>query len=141
MIQAGHVISSPAFEDRRSKQRFPITAPVAYRLHSRGTRVPKAGSGQTVNLSSDGVLIRTEGPSLPVGVMAQLRIAWPLNLNDRIGLTLVVVGPVVRSQGDYAAIRVKRSEFRTRLHDELSNMVGSITAGLPMALGKRLNTL
>jgi len=89
--------------------RFPIEMAVTYRV---GAKSVEWLSGKTVNISSSGVLIRTD--TRPVrGSKVQLALAWPKLLDDRIPLRLMVHGHVVRSVNGEVAISFKRFEFRT----------------------------
>lgn len=72
-----------------------------------------SGAGLVVNMSSSGVLFQT-AEFLPRGVTIELYIAWPTKLNDTVALNLYVMGRVVRMQGNYSAVRIRRSEFRVR---------------------------
>ena len=71
------------------------------------------GSGQTVNISSHGLLIVSE-PSLPIGVLLEVEITWPSKLDGCISLNLFVRGRIVRSTGNQTGIAIKHYEFRTR---------------------------
>lgn len=96
-------------DNRRLGMRFPIEMAVTYRV---GAKSVEWLSGKTVNISSSGVLIRTD--TRPVrGSKVQLALAWPKLLDDRIPLRLMVHGHVVRSVNGEVAISFKRFEFRT----------------------------
>lgn len=127
----------PISSERRIKQRFGVAAPVDYRLQTTIGKVAHARKGQTVNLSSDGILFRADGLSLPVGALLEISIRWPVNLNDRVGLKLIVVGPIVRREGDCVAVRIQRAEFRTRKRTETEVGLYPITAELPLGLASQ----
>ena len=55
------------------------------------------GEGKTVNVSSSGILFTCQH-QLAVGRKVKLCISWPVLLNDKVGLKLVVRGRVVRSE-------------------------------------------
>ena len=95
----------------RASQRYPFRAEARFQIISR--RNPTAGIGRTVDLSSVGVLIETAEP-LPKGARIKVSIAWPARLNDRIGLSLEVVGRIARTDGLLAGVAFDRYEFRTR---------------------------
>lgn len=95
--------------DRRLGIRFPIEMELTYRVGAKS--VPWA-SGRTINISSCGILVRTD--SVPVqGSKIQMALAWPKLLDDRVPLQLVVNGQVVRAGAGQVAVEVKRFEFRT----------------------------
>lgn len=101
-------LGGPAY-DRRFGIRFPIEMDLNYRV---GTKSTEWVSGKTVNISSSGVLIRTN--SLPIrGSKVHLALAWPKLLDNRISLRLMVHGHVVRAEGGEVAVSFQRFEFRT----------------------------
>jgi hypothetical protein len=71
------------------------------------------GDGKTINISSSGILFNCEHP-LAVGRRVKLCISWPVLLNDKVALKLVVRGRVVRSEGGRTAIEIQQHEFRTK---------------------------
>ena len=104
-------IDRPARE-RRGSDRFPIEREVRYRvLNRRGAE--EAGAGQTLNMSSTGVLFTTESLLLP-GRKLEVAISWPAHLENKCALKLVARGRVVRSEPGQAAIEIQQYEFRTQ---------------------------
>ena len=71
------------------------------------------GVGTTINIGSRGVLFTTDRP-LSIGGVVEAFVNWPAILDGACGLTLVISGPVVRSDENRAVIRIKHYEFRTR---------------------------
>src|SRR5215831_6401537 len=61
--------------ERRAGSRYPITVPLVYRLVRR-ERLIEVLPAETVNISSEGVLIRAAHP-LPPGARIDLAIQWP----------------------------------------------------------------
>ena len=98
--------------DRRSSRRYPIRLDVVFKLR-RGSRFVQRGTGQTLNLSSRGVLFQSES-ELPLGARIELCIAWPVLLNEEAALNLFVTGQKVRGEGAISAIRIIRYVFRVR---------------------------
>ncbi len=97
--------------DRRGTSRFPLCEEVKYKLlHGKTTTT---GAGRTLNIGSGGVLFTTE-QRLPMGRMVELSVNWPARLDGTCPLKFVAVGRVIRSEGDKAAVRIERYEFRTR---------------------------
>ncbi len=110
----------PGHEDRRSARRFPISCVLQYRILGQGTW--EIGHGKTVNMSSGGMLFVTDRVLAP-GRKVEVQVQWPVKLNERAGLKLVVIGEVVRagSGGEIqAAIRIERYEFRTSARTEIT---------------------
>ena len=84
--------------DRRMTDRFPLENALRYRFLDPKSSGP-VGTGQTLNMSSGGMLLKVEAP-LPVGEQIEVSVDWPAQLNARCGLKLVALGKVVRSTPD-----------------------------------------
>lgn len=96
--------------ERRSKVRFPLNVRLSYRL--RGSKQPAAGAGQSVNISSVGVLFIAE-QELTTGDRLEMTLDWPASLDGVVPLRLFVFGRIVRSDGRTAAVKIDHHEFRT----------------------------
>jgi len=97
--------------DRRGADRFPIEREVRYKvLSKRGGE--ENGSGTTVNISSSGILFRTEHMLIP-GKRLEMAISWPAQLDNRCALKLIARGKVVRYDQGQAAVEIQQYEFRT----------------------------
>jgi hypothetical protein len=72
-------------------------------LSKRGSE--DAGEGKTVNVSSRGVLFTCQHDLQP-GRRVRLCISWPVPLNDKCALKLVIRGRVVRSEEGRAAVEI-----------------------------------
>ena len=106
--------------DVRLHPRYPIQLDLQYGLISprKGRRTQPVGFGRTVNLSSRGVLFEADNirsvTNIAVGSsIIELRLDWPLMLEEQCMLKLVVRGLVVRQDGDRLALVIERYEFRT----------------------------
>lgn len=99
-------------KERRGKQRFRIELGVRCRLVDR-KNAGRTCLGQTINISSSGLLISTQTP-LSFGERVVLSIRWPALINEICPVNLLMYGSVVRSTESEAAIAVDRNEFRTR---------------------------
>jgi hypothetical protein len=97
--------------DRRDDCRYQIPLELRWKLIRR-RKVLNSGEGETVDLSSGGILFDARRP-LPVGLDVELSIAWPILLNDTAPMQLVVMGRIVRSAGNITGIRMVQHEFRT----------------------------
>lgn len=108
-------ITSPSPErqpgDRRSALRFPLCREVKHHGLSAGAGL--AGCGETINISSRGVLFRT-ADRFKRGEWIELAISWPARLNQQIALQLVARGPIVRIEGDMVAVSIQQHEFKTQ---------------------------
>ena len=98
--------------DRRRNARFTLGLAVECRFADGNP--DQSLPGEVVNISSKGLLIRGTATALSTGQTVTACIDWPASLDNRVGLQLVVVGRVVRTTDDCAAIGIKRYEFRTR---------------------------
>jgi hypothetical protein len=97
--------------ERRSDTRYDISLETRWKLLRR-KKTLDSGQGQTVDLSSGGILFET-GRKLPVGLKVQLSISWPVLLHNASPLQLSVSGRIVRSDNQRAAIQIIQHEFRT----------------------------
>jgi hypothetical protein len=68
--------------------------------------------GESLNISSKGLLFTASEAFLP-GQVVEAFIDWPMLLDSRVRLTLVVEGVVVWTADDQAAMRIDRYQFRT----------------------------
>ena len=108
--------------DRRGTNRFPVCQDVRYRVvHARTTKV--SGCGTTLNIGSGGILFTTED-KLPLGRTVELSVNWLARLDGTCPLQFVATGRVVRSEGNRAAVRIERYEFKTRRASGLTVAVG-----------------
>lgn len=98
--------------DRREKKRFPIHRELRYKLLQDST-VIEAGTGNTVNMSSGGVLLALKH-ELRQGSFVELSISWPVLLDDACPMRLIVFGRVLRSVGGQTACTIDKYEFRTQ---------------------------
>ena len=98
-------------ENRRKSSRFPIVREVRYRVSTRDN-VFETGVGNTVNISSSGVLFTTERGLVP-GRRIEMAISWPVELNRNTALKLVARGRVIRASDGQAAAEFQHVEFKT----------------------------
>jgi PilZ domain len=99
--------------DHRSSQRFSLRLAVKCLRAEPLVTLERASIGESVNLSSTGLLFKTTEALLP-GQLVKASIDWPARLDHRVRLTLDVEGPVVRKAGDHIAMRIEKYGFRTR---------------------------
>jgi hypothetical protein len=70
-------------------------------------------SGSVIDISSSGLRFMAQEP-MESGLRLALAIDWPVLLDGSVHLQLIVKGVVVWSSGTETAIRIERSDFRTR---------------------------
>jgi len=97
--------------DRRQDRRYQLQLEVKWKLIRR-RRVLDTGTGQTLDVSSGGLLFDA-GRHLPEGLNVELSIAWPVLLHNVAPMQLVASGKIVRSNGHHVAIQTVTHEFRT----------------------------
>ena len=98
--------------DRRGSRRYPLRRQLHYRLLNR-RHVTLAGVGETLNMSSSGILFTAEG-SLPEGQPVEVSVNWPAQISESCALKLVAMGRIIRSDPRRSVIRIERYQFRTR---------------------------
>ncbi|HVN06694.1 MAG TPA: hypothetical protein VMT86_19885 [Bryobacteraceae bacterium] len=94
------------------KHRFPIEQEVRYQCVT-GSRISAAGTGKTLEISSDEIRFTTE-QSLRPGANVRLAMDWPAKLDNTCFMKLEIRGSVVHSEAHTAAVKIARYEFRTR---------------------------
>jgi hypothetical protein len=98
--------------DRRATKRFPIERPVSYKF-ARGRTWSEATLGKTLNISSTGILFSGQYPVIP-GKRLELSVSWPVRLDGKCSLKLVIRGHVVRCVGTEVAAKIEKYEFHTQ---------------------------
>jgi hypothetical protein len=97
--------------DRRHDRRYRIHLDLRWKLIRR-RRVLESGVGQTVDLSSGGILFDA-GRQLPMGLNVELAISWPVLLRNEAPMQLIVSGRIVRTGQNRIAVAMAQHEFRT----------------------------
>jgi hypothetical protein len=97
--------------DRRTSRRFPLRLALRYR-RTGSSPASNWMSGESLNISSTGLLFTTTEAVQP-GQGIEAFVAWPVCLDKRIPLKLVIKGSIVRNTGDHTAICFERYEFKT----------------------------
>ncbi len=96
--------------ERRVKSRYPIELNVRYQ--TMGTASPVAGVGQTLNMSSSGMLLACAS-NIPEGTRMKMFIEWPSLLDGTTPLQLITVGRAVRRTETAISILFESYQFRT----------------------------
>jgi hypothetical protein len=97
-------------KERRVKARYPLELKVRYQTI--GAAGPGAGVGQTLNISSSGMLLACAS-NIPEGTRLKLFVEWPSLLNGTTPLQLITVGTVVRCTQVGISIAFDNYQFRT----------------------------
>jgi hypothetical protein len=107
------------YKERRVKSRYPLELNVRYQ--TMGTAGPVAGVGQTVNMSSSGMLMACT-KSIPEGTRLKMFVEWPSLLNGTTPLQLITVGTVVRCTQTGFSIVFESYQFRTMSRTRPANV-------------------
>jgi len=99
----------PRFVPGGSNQ-YPVELEMKYKIRA---RTPGVGTGQTRWMSSQEVIFTADRP-IEAGTLVEISIAWPVLLNNRVALQLVVEAKIAESQGTRATARILKHHFRTR---------------------------
>src|SRR5664279_235093 len=120
--------------ERRQDRRYHLQLELKWKLIRR-RRVLDTGTGQTVDVSSGGILFDA-GRHLPEGLNVELSIAWPVLLHNVAPMKLVATGKIVRGDGHRVAIRTMQHEFRTvGIPSEHRNVLAGATQKPAMRAG------
>lgn len=103
--------TTPAVE-RRSKARFPLRLSVRYRTVADEPAL--IGVGQTVNMSSCGLLIAARHVEVHAGSRLQLMVDWPFLLHGSTPLQLVASCRVTRCLPEEFAVKLEQYLFHTK---------------------------
>jgi CheY-like chemotaxis protein len=98
--------------ERRTNARFDCHLGVSYQTLEKPF-LSGHGTSETVNISSKGVLFKTD-EALEPGQLVQVSVDWPARLENQIPLKLVAEGRIVRNIKGVAAMTIEKYEFRTR---------------------------
>jgi len=105
--------------ERRVKSRYPLELNARYQ--SMGAASPAAGVGQTVNISSSGMLLACRS-NIPDGTRLKVFVEWPSLLNGTTRLQLITVGTVIRRDLMGLSIAFESYQFRTMGRAQHSNV-------------------
>ncbi|HEY3825108.1 MAG TPA: PilZ domain-containing protein [Bryobacteraceae bacterium] len=129
-------ISAPPAEEeaksanRRRTHRFAMHLAAKFRRIEPRSSLDRIIVGESLNISSKGLLF-TATEAFNVGEVVEAFIDWPMLLDSRIRLTLVVEGVIMRTAKDHMAMRIERYEFKTRSISERAGAFGPMTACAP----------
>ena len=96
--------------DRRADRRYQLCLNLRFSYRDSGTL--HTGIGVTTDLSRGGIRFLTESP-LPLGADVELRIEWPILLQDICQLELVMSGTILRSDVGGIVMRTRNFAFQT----------------------------
>ena len=89
-----------------------MRADMDYRLMGTSS-VLERGHGQIMTMSRKSVWLESDN-AFRVGALVELAVTWPVRLDNKIPLRLIIHGRTVSADGRYAKVEILRHEFRTR---------------------------
>ena len=95
---------------RRRHKRWEFERDLSFSYHRGGETY--YGSGRTMDLSEDGVRFDNDH-EVPEHTLVELRISWPVPLQERCPLELVIRGRMIRSDRRGAVVHIETCEFHT----------------------------
>lgn len=98
-------------QNARPMKRFPVSMQLRYKAVSRDMAL--YGVGRTNLMSSTELIFTSEHPMEP-GMTAEISIAWPVLLDNRVRLQLILECAIVRSEGRVAQARIAKYYYKTR---------------------------
>jgi hypothetical protein len=105
-------VCRPKFQEKRKSNRFPVQQRIQYRAIDYRDGKP-SGSGLTLDMSGSGIRFSIQ-EQIPLGHIVEVSVDWPVRLDGTCPLKVVVVGQVVRSEANWAALSILQYEFRTK---------------------------
>jgi hypothetical protein len=94
-----------------SSAKYPLALQLRYKAVSADATI--FGTGRT-NMMSSAELIFSADQCLEGGMKAEISIAWPVLLDGRVRLQLVIDGAIVRSEAGLTAVQIWKYHYRTR---------------------------
>lgn len=91
---------------RRKAIRFSMRLPVRYQAGA------DSGCGEIVNIGRRGALFTTD-QTVALNASVELYVKWPVLLDNKIQLSLIASGTIVRTETGRAAVAIEKYEFRT----------------------------
>ena len=104
-------VRGPEHRTQRPRRWYPIPLQLRYKAISNHRLV--CGFGQSRTISSNEIIFAS-GDGLRPGVDAEIVVAWPRLLDDRIPLQLVLQVTITGSQDGVTEARILAYDFRTR---------------------------
>ena len=95
---------------RRGETRYPLRLRLSFSSMSAPFR---SGHGETLQISRR-ELVFTAKESAAVGQHLRVALDWPMRIDRRVFLRLIIVGQVVRSGHGRTAMTIEKHEFRIR---------------------------
>ena len=109
--------------------RYPLALQLRYKAVSADMTI--FGTGRTSLMSSTELIFGAD-QRLEEGMKAEISIAWPVLLDGRVRLQLVIEGAIARSEGGLTAVQIWKYHYRTRGLWAQEEALERIPMGLPV---------
>ena len=109
--------------------RYPLALELRYKAVSADMTI--FGTGRTSLMSSTELIFGAD-QRLEEGMKAEISIAWPVLLDGRVRLQLVIDGAIARSEGGLTAVQIWKYHYRTRGPWAQEEALERIPMGLPV---------
>ena len=90
---------------------YPVLMKLRYKTVTSGK--PVTGAGITLKMSRTEILFTAE-PSIELGTKVELSMEWPVLLDGRVALQLVMEAKITASEDQTLTADIQRYRFRTR---------------------------
>ena len=101
-------LTGPVDVERRSDSRYPVEAPLEYRVNGQGAE--GAGCGKTINIGSGGVLFECL-ERIPSGAAIEIVIHWPAGEGRPDVIVYRAIGRTVWSTEHRCGVEILKSAF------------------------------
>lgn len=109
--------------------RYPLALDLRYKAVSGDVTI--FGSGRTSLMSSTELIFGSD-QCLEEGMKAEISVAWPVLLDGRVRLQLVIEGAITRSEAGLTAMQIWKYHYRTRGSWAQEETRERIPMGLPV---------
>ena len=92
--------------ERRAKRRFHMDQAIRYKILF-GQQISEIGEGRTRDMSSSGIWFTTPS-TLSAGTPVEISMQWPVMLNERCAMKLMIFWCIVRCDERGAAVAIER---------------------------------
>ena len=116
-------------EVRGAPHRYPIPLRLSYKATAK--HGPVYGFGE-IRMISNKEIIFAVGDGLEPGMRAEIAVAWPCLLDDRIRLQLVLQVTITGSQDNVTEGRIRSHNFRIRRLEESEQIVEPADGSSPV---------
>lgn len=92
---------------------YPVRLALQYKVYLRNRELVSIGTGRTISIGSHQIVFTSEAP-VSEGDFLEVGVTWPVLLEKRVKLQLLVQGQSVAVAGNRVTMRIEKHEFRTK---------------------------